>query len=306
VVSFFLRRILQLIPVLWGVGTIVFLLIHLVPGDPVDIMLGENALPASREELRANLGLDRPLPHQYVQFWKSLAMGDLGRSFISRRPVGELIKERLPATLLLALSALSLSVLLALPFGLLAAVFRNRWPDHILLLISILAVAVPSFWLAPLLMIFFSIELGWLPVSEFTGWRSLVLPSVTLGIGMCAVTMRMTRASLDEVLDRDYIRTARAKGLSEWSVFTKHSLKNALIPVITVIGLQLGGLLAGTVITETIFDWPGIGELLFRAIQSRDFPLVQGCVLTIACGYVFASTLADMAYRWANPKVEAL
>jgi peptide/nickel transport system permease protein len=304
VLGFLCRRILHTLPALWGIATIVFFLIHLVPGDPVEIMLGENALPSSKENLRAALRLDRPMHEQYVDFWKGLIKADLGNSIISRRPVRELIAERFSATASLALVTVFWTLLLAIPTGLLAAAFRERWPDKLVLLFSIFGVSMPSFWIGPLFMLFFSVHLGLLPVSEKSGWQSFVLPSLTLGIGLFAVMTRMTRASLAETLKQDYITTARSKGLEEKTVLAKHALKNALIPVITIFGLQLGGLLAGTLITETIFDWPGIGELVFRAIQSRDYPLVQGCVLVIATTYVLVNFLADILYSLANPRVE--
>jgi len=301
---FLARRFLQLIPVVWGVGTLVFLLLHLVPGDPIDIMLGESAQQANRDALRASLHLDRPLPAQYGLFWKSVFDGSLGTGFISKRPVGQLIAERAPATFKLTLAALAWALAIAFPLGVLSAVFRDKLLDRIVLFLSIFGAAMPNFWLGPLLMLFFSVRLGWLPVSGPGTWINFVLPSLTLGLGLACVLTRMIRSSMVEALRQDYITTARSKGLGSFSVNMKHALKNALIPVITVLGLQLGGLLAGTVITETIFDWPGIGELVYRGIQSRDFPVVQGCVLVIAATYVAANTLADIAYTYANPRIE--
>jgi peptide/nickel transport system permease protein len=304
VISFLARRFLQLIPVLWGVGTLVFLLLHFVPGDPVEIMLGENALPAAKESLRASLRLDRPLPEQYFSFWAGVLRGDLGESLISRKPVSALIAERIPATFSLTLVALAWAVAISIPLGVLAAAFRRRAIDHAVLLYSVLGVSVPSFWTGPLLVLIFSLKLGWLPVSEREGAASYILPALTLGLGLSAVLARMTRATMAEILTQDYITTARSKGLSPVEIYLKHALKNALIPVITLLALQLGGLLAGTLITETIFDWPGLGELIFRAIQSRDFPLVQGCVLVIAFVYVTVNSLADIAYTLVNPRIE--
>lgn len=303
-IPFLAKRLLQLIPVLWGVGTLVFLLLHFVPGDPVDIMIGENALPANKEALRASLHLDKPLHKQYAIFWKGVLKGDLGNSFLSKKPVADLIAERLPATFTLALSALAWAVALALPLGVLAASFRRSLLDRAVLLYSILGVSMPNFWFGPLLTLLFAVELGWFPVSERAGLASYVLPSFTLGLGLSAILTRMTRATMAEALAQDYVTTAKSKGLGWFQVHMKHALKNALIPVITLLGLQLGGLLAGAVITETIFDWPGLGELVYRGIQSRDFPLVQGCVLVIASTYVLANTLADIAYSLANPRIE--
>ena len=301
---FLLRRVLQLIPVLWGVGTLVFFLLHLVPGDPVEIMLGENAQQGAKDSLRATLRLDRPLHEQYFSFWGSVLKGDLGESLVSRKPVSALIAERIPATASLTLVTLAWVIFIAIPLGVLAAAFRRTLLDRSVLLFSILGVSMPTFWVGPLLMLFFSVKLGWLPVSERGGPLSYVLPSLTLGLGLVAVLSRMTRATMAEALQQDFIVTARSKGLGPVAVNLKHALKNALIPVITLLGLQLGGLLARALITETIFDWPGIGELVFRAIQSRDFPLVQGCVLVIAFTYVLVNSLADIAYTLANPRIE--
>lgn len=301
---FLAKRALQLIPVIWGVGTLVFLLLHFVPGDPVDIMLGETAQQANREALRAQLNLDKPVAEQYVLFWKGVATGTLGTGFISKRPVGSLIADRFPATFKLTIASLFWALLLALPLGVLSAVFRDSLLDRAVLMVTILGVAMPNFWLGPLLMLLFAVELGWVPVSGPGGLANFVLPSLTLGLGLACVLTRMIRATMAETLRQDYITTARSKGLSGRSVVLKHALKNALIPVITILGLQLGNLLTGTVITETIFDWPGIGELVYRGIQSRDFPVVQGCVLVIAATYVAANTLADVAYTYANPRIE--
>jgi peptide/nickel transport system permease protein len=303
-ILFFGKRILQLVPVLWGVGTLVFLLLHLVPGDPVEIMLGESAQTTSKDALRASLHLDRPISQQYWIFWKSALHGNLGESFLSKKPVSALIAERFPATLSLAFAAMFWAVLIGVPLGVLGAMFRHTFFDKLVLFYSILGVTMPSFWFGPLLMLFFAVKLGWFPVSEREGWVSYVLPSLTLGFGLSAVLTRMTRATMAEVLTQDYITTARSKGLSWSKIYFKHALKNALIPVITILGLQLGALLAGAVIAETIFDWPGLGELVYRAIQSRDYPLVQGAVLVIAGTYVVANTLADIAYSLANPRIE--
>ncbi len=259
---------------------------------------------ANREALRASLHLDRPLAEQYLIFWKDVFNGSLGTGFLSKRPVGHLIAERLPMTFKLTLAALAWALAIALPLGVLSAVFREKLFDRVVLFISIFGAAMPNFWLGPLLMLFFAVRLGWLPVSSTGDWTNYILPSLTLGLGLACVLTRMIRSSMVEVLRQDYITTARSKGLGSFSVNMKHALKNALIPVITVLGLQLGGLLAGTVITETIFDWPGIGELVFRGIQSRDFPVVQGCVLVIAATYVAANTIADIAYTYANPRIE--
>lgn len=303
--SFLARRCLQLLPVVWGVGTLVFLLLHIVPGDPVEIMLGENALTVNKEALRAQLHLDQPLPKQYAIFWKTVLKGDLGASFVSKRPVAALVAERAPATFRLAMWALFAALCISIPLGVLSASFRDGLFDHAVLAFSMLGAAMPNFWLGPLMMLFFSVRLGWLPVTGSEGPSNYVLPAITLGLGMSCILTRMVRTTMAEVLKQDYVTTARAKGLGWGPVHLKHALKNALIPVITILGLQLGNLLAGAVITETIFDWPGLGELVYRGIQSRDFPLVQGCLLIIAGTYVAANTFADVAYTLANPRIEA-
>jgi peptide/nickel transport system permease protein len=237
-------------------------------------------------------------------FWAGVLRGDLGESLLSRKPVATLIAERIPATFSLTVAALAWAVAISIPLGVLAAAYRRRFLDRAALLYSVLGVSVPNFWIGPLLVMIFSLKLGWLPVSEREGFASYILPALTLGLSLSAVLTRMTRATMAEVLTQDYITTARSKGLRPATIYLKHALKNALIPVITLLALQLGGLLAGALITETIFDWPGLGELVFRAIQSRDFPLVQGCVLVIAFVYVTVNTLADIAYTFVNPRIE--
>lgn len=301
---FLIRRILLSLPVIWGAGTLVFLLLHAVPGDPVDLMLGESALPANREQLRLELHLDRPLVEQYLLFWKNAASGHLGNSIVLKKPVAALIAERIPGTVSLALLALASALLVGIPLGVVSAALKGSWFDRSLLFLSTAAFSIPNFWLGPLLMMGFSLHLGWFPVSERAGLSSYALPTATLSISMAAVLLRITRTSMLDVLRQTYITAAEAKGVGSVRLWFRHALKNALIPVISVVGLQLGGLLGGVVITETIFDWPGLGELLFRGIQGRDYPLVQSCVLLIATTYVMVNTLTDLAYRWANPRTE--
>jgi len=286
-----------------GVCTLVFLLIHLVPGDPVEAMLGESAQPADRAALRASLGLDRPLAEQYRRYLSGLLRLDLGRSFQDQRPVSEILGERLPATLKLATAALLLALLLAVPLGVFAARRRGSPLDAGAMAFSLIGVSMPNFWLGPLLILVFSLWLGWTPVSGSDDPAGLVLPAVTLGTALAAILARMVRASVLEVLGEDYIRTARAKGLSEPAVLWRHALRNAWLPVLTLIGMQLGGLLGGAVITETVFAWPGVGSLLVEAIQARDFPVVQGCVLLISLVYVLVNTLTDLAYAGVDPRV---
>jgi peptide/nickel transport system permease protein len=301
--AYLAQRVLWTVPILWGVLTVIFLLLHLIPGDPVDMMLGERAFAADRVRMRAALGLDRPLAAQYGGYLLRTVQGDLGQSFRQRRPVAALIAERLPATAELMLGAMAVALAVALPLGLLAALHHGRWVDQVASAFAVLGVATPNFWLGPLLILAFAIRLDWLPVNERGTLAHLVLPSITLGTAMAALLSRMTRTALVEVLGEDYIRTARAKGLRERSVLLVHALRNAAIPVITVIGLQVGVLLSGAIITESIFDWPGLGTLLLDAIYGRDYPLVQGCILVIALTYVGVNLLTDLAYGWIDPRI---
>ena len=297
------RRLLLLVPVVWGVSTLVFLLIHLIPGDPVEVMLGETALAADKEALRKELRLDLPLGAQYVEFLEGLTTLNLGRSLFTRQPVWDTIRAALPATAQLAVAALAIAVAIALPLGTLAAVKRNTAVDRGAMFLALLGVSTPTFVLAPLLILAFAIGLGVVPVSGRTGPASLVLPALTLGVGMAAILSRMVRSSLLEVLRQDFIVMAFAKGLPRRRVVVRHALRNALIPVLTLLGLQLGGLLSGAIITETIFAWPGLGRLMFQAIQSRDYPLVQGCVLSIALTYVLVNLATDLLYSLVDPRV---
>lgn len=300
---YFLKKILLLVPTVLGVLTVVFLLRPLIPGDPIDFMLGETAQASDREMLRKAFYLDRPVHEQYLIFLKNSLKGNLGYSIHARRPVAEMILERMPATIQLTIAATLVAVLIAVPAGILSAVKKDSWIDNCAMLFAMLGVAMPNFWLGPLLIILFSIHLGWLPVSGYAGLSHLVLPSVTLGTAMAAILTRMTRSSMLEVLKEDYITTARAKGLPERVVVLKHALRNACIPVVTLVGLQLGGLLAGSIITETIFSWPGIGRLIITAINSRDFPLLQGCVITISLSYILVNLLTDFAYARSDPRI---
>ncbi len=301
--KFILKRFLLLIPVLWGVTTLVFIVTQVLPGDPVDLMLGETARPAQREQLRRALGLDRPLGVQYADYMGGLLRGDMGVSIHQRRAVSEVILERTRASAELALASLSIALLIALPLGVAAARRPGTWVDLAAGFLAVAGASMPVFWLGPLLIIAFSIGLGWLPVSGREGGLSLILPAVTLGAALSPILMRMTRSSLLEVLPQDYISSARAKGISERRVLWLHALKNACLPLITVLSLQLGALLSGAIITETVFAWPGVGRLVIQAIAARDYPLVQGCVLFIAAVYVSANFLADVAYAWLDPRV---
>ncbi len=296
-------RIFFLLPTLWGVVTAVFLVIHLIPGDPVEAMLGETAMAAEKEALRHELGLDRPILAQYGVYLAGLARGDLGDSIATRRPVFAEIAARWPATVELAVAALLLAAITAVPLGVLAAARRGGALDSATLFFSLIGAAVPSFWLGPLLIIVFSIGLAWLPVSGRDGAASIILPAVTLGAGMAAILLRLTRSAVLEAAADDYVRAARARGLPERMVYLKHALGNALLPVVTVMGLQLGALLSGAVITETIFSWPGVGRLMIEAIEKRDYPVVQGCVLNIALCYVFVNFAVDIFYAWLDPRI---
>jgi peptide/nickel transport system permease protein len=301
--AFLLRRLAAAFGVVLGVVLLTSVLIHLVPGDPVELMLGESATAGDRAALRARLGLDRPVHEQVLSQLSRLSRLDLGESLHSRRPVGALVAERLPATVELAVAALAVAVAVAIPLGILAARRRGGPADGAAMGLALLGLSVPSFWLGPLLILVFSVGLGWTPVSGREGWSSLVLPTLTLGTGMAAVLARMLRGSLLETLSEDYVRTARAKGLPEGEVIRRHALRNAALPVVTVFGMQAGALLAGAVITETVFAWPGIGSLLVEAIARRDYPVVQGCVLLISTSYVLVNALTDLAYAWLDPRV---
>jgi peptide/nickel transport system permease protein len=298
-----LRRLASTAGVVLGVVVLVFLLIHLIPGDPVDVMLGEAAQPADRAALRQSLGLDLPIHIQLLNYFDALIHFDLGRSLHSQRPILDLLAERLPATVELALAALAVTVLLAVPLGLVAAARHDTAWDHGAMTFSLLGVSIPNFWMGPLLILVFALGLGWFPVSGREGAGAVVLPALTLGTSLAAILARMIRSSVLEVLGEDFIRTAYAKGLSRRQVLIRHALPNALLPVITVLGLQLGTLLAGAVITETVFSWPGIGLLTIEAIQTRDYPVVQACVLLIALTYVVVNMLTDLLYALIDPRI---
>jgi peptide/nickel transport system permease protein len=298
-----IKRLTSLLTVIFGVLLLTFLLIHLVPGDPVDVMLGESANMADREALRADLGLDQPLVNQFGSYLAKLMHGDLGLSIHTQTPIIDLIQARYPATLKLALLSLLIGIVIGVPLGIFAALKAGHWQDFVVTIVSVRLSAMPAFWLGPVLMLIFAVWLGWLPVSGMDSGTSIILPAVTLGFGLSAILTRMTRTSLLEVLNDDYIRTARAKGLSERTVILRHALRAALLPIITIVGLQMGSLLAGTVITETIFSWDGVGRLLVESIEKRDYPVTQACVLIIALSYVLVNLGTDVLYRLADPRV---
>ncbi len=280
-----------------------FFIIHLIPGDPVDIMLGEGARAGDREKLRHELGLDQPVGKQFMAYMGSLAKADLGKSLHTKKPVTMEIWARFPATLKLTLAAILIAMLIAIPVGVLSAAKQHSWVDQGSLLFSLFAVSMPNFWLGPLLILLFSIQLGWLPVSGSGSLAHLVLPAVTLGASLSAILTRMTRASMLEVLGEDYLRTAKAKGLSRIKILMKHGLMNALLPIVTIGGIQFGVLLSGSIITETIFSWPGIGRLTIQAIQTRDYPMVQGCILFISLCYVLVNLATDILYSVLDPRI---
>lgn len=298
-----LKRLANFLIVIFGVLLLTFLLIHLVPGDPVEVMLGESASTADREALQAELGLNQPLLQQFCSYLHKLAHGDLGYSIHTKTPVAELILERYPATLKLALLSLLIGVFVGIPLGIYSALKAGAWQDILVTIVSVRLSAMPAFWLGPVMMLIFAVWLGWLPVSGMESRTSIILPAVTLGLGLSAILTRMTRTSLLEVLNDDYIRTARAKGLREREVILRHAMRAALLPIITIVGLQMGSLLAGAVITETIFSWDGVGRLLVESIEKRDYPVTQACVLIVALSYVVVNFATDVLYRLADPRV---
>jgi peptide/nickel transport system permease protein len=303
VIDYLVRRLIALIPVALGVATLTFALIHLVPGDPVVAMLSDSAAPADIAGMRHELGLDRPLTAQYLTFLWNLAHGDLGQSISMKEPVARLIAARFPATLELAGAGLLVAIVLAFPLGIIAGANPGGAADIGAMGFAILGISVPHLYLGPLMMIVFSLDLGWFPLTGRGGLTHLVLPAVTLGTALAAILARMLRQSLVQVREADYIRTARAKGLSAFAALTRHGLRNALTPVITLVGLETGALLTGAIVTEMIFSWPGMGRLLIAAISARDYPLVEGCVLTFALSYVVVNMATDMVYAMADPRI---
>jgi len=300
---FLLRRLFLLVPTLVGVSLATFLMLHLTPGDPVAIMLGEFASGPAVARLRTELGLDQPLPLQYVKFVERAARGDLGTSIRSRRPVTDEIADRFPATVGLTLAAMVLAVGIGVPVGVVAATTRHPVVDSAAMGFALLGLSMPTFWSGLLLILLFALRLGLFPITEAAGLRALVLPAATLAAPASAVLARITRSSMLEVLRQEYVRTARSKGLAERLVVYRHALRNALIPVLTIVGLQFGGLLAGAVIVESVFSRPGLGRLAVNAILARDFPVVQGIVLVVAVMYVFVNMTVDVAYGLLDPRI---
>lgn len=297
------RRLLLTVPVLLGVATLVFALIHLVPGDPAQAMLGDGASHEEVLKLQHTLGLDRPLLSQYKSFLVGIFHGDLGTSFRYNAPVTAQIREKFPNTAALALAAMLVAVVFAIPLGIVAAVYRGTFIDHAAMTLALVGICMPNFWLGPLLAILFAVRLGWLPVSGIGGLSHLILPAITLGAALAAILARMTRASVLEELGELYVLSARARGLSGTRAVVRHAFRNSLIPIVTIIGLQFGAVLTGTIITESIFAWPGIGRLLIQAINFRDYPLVQGCILFISVTYVAMNLLTDLTYGFLDPRI---
>ena len=300
---YFLTRILYTLPVIWLVVSLVFLLIHLVPGDPIQQMLGEGAPAADLQAARHAYGLDLPLGQQYLNYWKGVLQGNLGVSLRYNQSVSKLLRQRYPYTLQLTLAALMVAIVLSVPAGVHSARRRNDWDDRAISVVSLWGLSFPNFALGPILILLFSIKFGWLPVSGSGTFANLVLPAITMGSALAAILTRMVRTSMLEELSHDYIRTARAKGVSETRVVYHHALRNAMIPVITVLGLQFGALLAGAIVTEKIFSWPGVGRLTVDAISNRDYYVVQGCILAIGLTYVAVNFLTDLVYSALNPRI---
>lgn len=297
------KRILALIPVAAGVVAIVSLLIHLVPGNPADVVLGPYASDVEKQEYLTAMGLDRPIVVQMAAYFGNLLEGNLGTSMIYQKPVALMIRERVVPTLELALCAMVIAIGVSLPLGILSAVFRGRWVDYGAMGFALVGVAIPNFWLGPLLILLFSLYLGVLPVSERGDWSTYVLPSASLGLALAAMLSRMTRNSMLDMMKEDFARTARSKGAGEWTVILKHVLRNAALPLVTIIGLQFGVLLTGAIITERVFDWPGLGSLILEGINNRDYPVVQGCVLTFSATYLLVNLFTDLIYSWVDPRI---
>ena len=304
---FVFYRLLSIIPTLIGISIAVFFMVRAVPGDPIDIMYSNRAKPTpeQRAKIEHQMGLDLPVYRQYIKYMGDMLLrGDLGTSFRSKQPVTEQIITRLPNTAKLAVGSLAVALVVGLTAGILSATFKNTWIDRVCMLVAVAGVSVPAFWLGLMLILLFSVRLGWLPVAGARSWEYLVLPSLTLGLVISAVLARITRASMLEALNQDYVRTARAKGLREHTVVYRHALRNALIPVVTIIGLLVGSLLSGAFIIEAVFGYPGIGLLAVNALQARDFPMIQGIVLFVAVVYVFTNMLVDILYGLIDPRIK--
>jgi peptide/nickel transport system permease protein len=302
--NYLIKRLISAVFVLFSISTLVFLLIHLIPGDPIEVMLGETARVGDREALRHLLGLDLPILQQWWEYLKGISQFDLGESLHSKQAVTQLLSDRLPATLILSAASLFVAIVIAFPLGILAAIYKDSVWDRLAMLTAMVGVSIPNFVMGPLLILVFALWLGWVPVSGKDGMSSLILPALTLGSALAAILSRMIRGSMLEVIQEDYIRAARAHGLSEFRILGSHALRNAALPVITILGMQFGALLAGAVITETIFSWQGIGQLMIDSIQKRDYPVVQGCVLLVSFIYVLVNLITDLTYIVLDPRLK--
>jgi glutathione transport system permease protein len=299
------RRLIFSIVMLWAVASLSFVMLHALPGDPIDMILGEQASNIDKEVLRASLGLNQSLGHQYLHFLSGLVHGEWGESLFSHKSIYREISERVPNTFLLAFTALGLAILVSLPLGVAAAIYRQKKWSETLSMLCVFAISIPSFFLAPLLILFFCVRHHWLPIGGNDSYRSVILPSLTLAIGLSAVLIQFTKASFSEFMHQDFVRVLRAKGAHPIKIYLIHVLKNAMSPIASVIGLQLGALLSGALIVESIFDWPGLGTLIYQAVQSRNYPLVQHCVLVTAFIYAFVHFVLDLIYPLLQPKLRS-
>jgi len=304
VLRYVIKRIFFLFPILLGMTVIVFLMLHLAPGDPIDLIVGPNVTPEIRENIRHQYGLDRPLPIQYLHFLGNLLKGDLGTSIIQHRPVAEIIIQRFPVTLELSVAGLLISFLVAIPIGVKAAIKRNTLTDYICMVTSLVGISMPTFWLGLMLLYIFAYKLRLFPVSGYGTWKHLFLPALTLGFTDAALTARMVRSSMLEVIRQDYIRTARSKGLSEKLVINRHALKNALIPIITLLGLRIGWIMGGSVVLEIVFTRPGLGRMMIEAILARDYPVVQGGMVVLTTAIILGNLFADLLYAIVDPRIK--
>ncbi|CAN7244895.1 glutathione ABC transporter permease GsiC [Variovorax sp. LjRoot84] len=301
--QYVLKRLLGLLPTLLIVAVLVFLFVHMLPGDPARLAAGPDASPETVALVRADLGLDKPLPQQFLNFFGNMLQGDFGHSLRSKRPVSTEIAERFMPTLLLTISSMAWAVVFGMAIGITSAVFRNQWPDRLGMTLAVSGISFPAFALGMLLMQIFSVQLGWLPTVGADSWRHYILPSLTLGAAVAAVMARFTRASFIEVIQEDFVRTARAKGVSEKWVILKHCLRNALIPVVTMMGLQFGFLLGGSIVVEAVFNWPGLGRLLVDAVDMRDYPIIQTLVLLFSLEFILINLVVDVLYGYINPTI---
>lgn len=301
--NYTLKRLLSLIPVCLGVVIVISIMTRMVPGDPVDALLGDYASEEDKQEMRHILQVDRPISEQTWNYLTQLLRGDLGQSLVYSRPVKDMIAERLAATSQLALSSLLVALIIAIPSGMIAAYKKGTLTDLTTMSFAIAGVAIPNFWLGPLLVLLFSVQLGWLPVSEKTDWMSFILPSITMGTALAAALSRITRNSFLDTMTEDFVRTAKAKGCSDTRILVQHVFRNASLPLVTVVGLQFGVLLTGAVITEKIFDWPGLGSLLLEGIQTRDYFVIQGCVLVFSFSYLMVNFSTDIVYSLIDPRI---